>query len=158
MVRIVLHEPCSFDKGGAHALSSARSKMLLHNLCVPTKRRKDPKQADPITAAMGKRLRAAREQKGWTQAQLSEKTGWRQSDADNGKATGISPSAVGNYEQGTRRFSLEEAEVFASVFELPSAYFLVVVDEHEAEVILAIRKRSSGAPDLSRPARRPTRS
>jgi hypothetical protein len=75
-----------------------------------------------------------------TQVEVSAETGWRQEDADHGKAIGISPSQLGNYEQGTRRFQQEEAEQFSRVFGLPSAYFLVVIDDREAEVLMAIRR------------------
>lgn len=151
-----LHEPCSSRKRGPHALSSEDGKKPLHNLCVATKRKKPKGGLDPITAEMARRLRQSRKDRDWTQEELAEQTGWKHEDADDGRALGVSPSAIGNYEQGTRRFSHEEAETFGRVFGLPSAYFLVVVDEHEAEVILAIRKRTepprpSSAKRTSRP-------
>lgn len=153
-----LHEPCSSRKSPSHALLSEDSATALHNPCMATKRKKQKGGLDPITAEMARRLKGAREERGWTQAELAERTGWRQADADNGKAVGIGPSAIGNYEQGSRRFSQEEAEIFGRVFGRPSAYFLVVVDEHEAEVILAIRKRSSVEPSSVPGAKRPNRS
>lgn len=159
MTTTLLHEPCRFGKGPAHDLSSARRYPALHNLCVATKRKKQQKgDIDPITAEMARRLRECRKARGWSQADLAEATGWRQEDADNGRAAGISPSAIGNYEQGTRRFSHEEAEIFARALEMPSAYFLVVVDAHEAEVILAIRKRSPAPPGAASTKRSTSRS
>lgn len=110
----------------------------MHNSCMAAKGKK---KRDPIGQEMGRRLAACRKERGWSQAELAARTGWTLEDAEAGKPKGLSPSAIGNYEQGTRRIRNEEAEIFAQIFGLPSAYFLVVVDETEAEVIIAIRKR-----------------
>jgi transcriptional regulator with XRE-family HTH domain len=58
---------------------------------------------DPIGLEMGRRIRVERTAKNWTQEELAKATGWRQADADEGKALGLSPSRIANYEQGTRR-------------------------------------------------------
>jgi transcriptional regulator with XRE-family HTH domain len=94
---------------------------------------------DPVGLEMGRRIRIERAAKGWTQEELSKATGWRQTDADEGKAIGLSPSRIANYEQGTRRLDTEEAEVLAQVFDMPSAYFLTAVSAHEARVLQALR-------------------
>lgn len=48
----------------------------------------------------GKRLREAREERGWTQAKLSEET-----------SPTLSPSRIANYEQGTRAIKQREAVI-----------------------------------------------
>lgn len=126
---------------------------------MPSKRKKGGKgKPDAVTLEMARRLRQCRKARNWTQADVAKAIGWRQEDADQGKAVGISPSGIGNYEQGTRRFSNEEAEMFGRAFDLPSAYFLVAVDEHEAEVILAMRRRDPTPPRQPSIARRSSRS
>lgn len=130
-----LHVPCSWRKPDKHEAFSEELARKVHNLCM------SKKKDDPIAKEMGRRLAESRTARGWTQAQLAKLTGWRLEDAEAGKAKGISPSRIGNYEQGTRRFKNEEAEILGEVFGLPAAYFLVVLDEHEAEVIIAMRKR-----------------
>lgn len=99
----------------------------------------DKAAADKIGIEMGRRVREARLARDWTQEDLAKQTGWRQADADHGKARGLSPSRIANYEQGTRRLDNEEADILEGVFGLPSAYFLAAIDAHEAQVLQAIR-------------------
>jgi transcriptional regulator with XRE-family HTH domain len=100
----------------------------------------DKEPPDPIGAEMGRRIAGQRVSRGWTQRRLAEETGWKQEDADVGRAQGLSPSRIANYEQGERRIDLEEAEIFARIFDgLTSAYFLGALDERESRVIHAMR-------------------
>ena len=108
---------------GPHALCMAKPKL------------------DPIAKEMAKRVRDQRKARKWTQLELAEATGWTAADDDAGKAKGYSPSRIGNYEQGIRRLGIEEAEVFEDTFGLPSAYFLTVIDEREAQVVAAMRSK-----------------
>lgn len=148
------HETCSERKGARHVLFSDHGRRGPHNSCVAGRRKKDDKH-DPIAAEMGRRLADCRKRMNWTQAALAEQTGWKPEDADAGTAQGVAPSAIGNYEQGTRRIGNEQAEIFGRIFGLPSAYFMVVVDEHEAEIIIALRKRAPTPPGSSTRRRQP---
>lgn len=97
-------------------------------------------QPDPIGLEMGRRIRELRAARGETQEQLAKATGWRVADADVGKAKGLSPSRIANYEQGTRRIAVEEAEILASLSDgLTAAYFLCAATEREARVQYAMR-------------------
>lgn len=87
---------------------------------------------------MGRRLRDARQAKGWSQSQLAAFTGWK-----SGGTKGVSPGAIGNYEQGTRPIPPHRAEIFGSVLGLPSAYFLCQITHEEAQVIAALRAARS---------------
>lgn len=102
---------------------------------------RDDKNGDPIAKEMGQRIAAARKERGWTQDRLAHETGWRQADADHGRARGLSPSRLGNYEQGTRRLDVEEAEILSGVFGLPAAYFLAAITRYEADILVAIQTR-----------------
>lgn len=86
----------------------------------------------------GRRLRAEREAKGLSQSQLAAYTGWRR-----GGKSGLSPAAIGNYEQGTRRVRAEPAAILERVFGLPAAYFTAEISREEAEVLAALRARRS---------------
>jgi transcriptional regulator with XRE-family HTH domain len=104
-------------------------------------RKKRGKPPEPVAKEMAKRIRDQRKAREWTQLDLAKATGWVESDADDGASSGYSPSRIGNYEQGTRRLGIEEAELFGRTFDLPAAYFLTVIDEHEARVIQAMRRK-----------------
>lgn len=106
-----------------------------------TKKPATTEKRDPIALEMGRRLAECRDARGWTQAKLAAETGWTVEDAEAGQAKGLSPSRIANYEQGLRRIGHEEAEIFGRIFAKPAAYFLVVIDEHEAEILIAMRKR-----------------
>lgn len=61
-------------------------------------------------------------------------TGWR-----HGKGGGITPAAIGNYEQGIRNVSRENARLLANVFGLPAGYFTGDLSPEEARMIKAYR-------------------
>lgn len=85
----------------------------------------------------GQRIRAAREANGWSQKDLSKATGWKTDTAF--RTNCLTPSAIGNYEQGKRRVDLERAQILTRVF--PSyhpAYFMGAISEHESRVIVAV--------------------
>jgi transcriptional regulator with XRE-family HTH domain len=92
-------------------------------------------ERDPIAALCGKRIAQCREARGWSQKELSQRTGYRP------LKDGLSPQRISNFEQGTRRVRLEEAETIAAVFtEFPAAYFMGAIDEKEARVVMAMRR------------------
>lgn len=82
-------------------------------------------------AETGKRLREERKARGWSQAELAARC--------RGIGTGLTPAAIGNYEQGTRVISREKARILEAVFGLPSAYFLGELTKEEALIIAALR-------------------
>ena len=86
----------------------------------------------------GRRLKSEREAKGMSQSQLAAYTGWRR-----GSKKGLSPAAIGNYEQGSRRIRAEPAAILENVFGLPAAYFTGEISREEAEVLAALRSRRS---------------
>lgn len=98
--------------------------------------RRDP----AIAKESGRRIREAREARKWSQKDLSEAMGWK--DTDGRQPVGaLKPSAIGNYEQGSRRVNWEEAVALAKVFtEFPPAYFMAVISEAEAAVLSAMSK------------------
>lgn len=94
---------------------------------------------DPLDIEMGRRLREARERRQWSQEKLAVETGWK---IDKPVPTGaMHPSSVAMYERGERRLPIEIAQTLSRIFELPTAYWLAVVDEYEAEVLQALQKR-----------------
>ncbi len=74
----------------------------------------------------GRRVRAARNARHWSMAKLAEKTG-------------LSGSAIGMIEQGRRPVLHEFAQALESVFDLPAAYWMGTITEHEAYVLAAMR-------------------
>ena len=114
-----LHDPCRHIKSDAHEPFSEGVARPMHNSCMA----KPKQEKDAISIEMGKRLAKCRKSRGWSQAELAAQTGWTQEDADEGRAAGFSPSRIGNYEQGSRRFSNEEAELFGRVFDLPTSWY-----------------------------------
>lgn len=84
-------------------------------------------------AELGRRVKEEREARGWTQAELHRRC--RRFDG------GISPGAIGNYEQGTRPVSMRKAKILEAVFNLPAAYFLGLLTKEEALVISALREK-----------------
>lgn len=132
---VLIHVPCSSGKSLLHTSFSETPARRVHNSCMATK-----KEKDPVAVEMGRRLAKCRKELDWSQARLAGETGWTQEDADAGQAIGFSPSRIGNYEQGSRRFKIEEAELFGRIFGRSPAYFLVLIDEREDDVIIAMRK------------------
>lgn len=63
----------------------------------------------------GRRLKGAREAKGWTLLELSKRTGGL-----------LSSSRLGNYEQGTRMLGIREALALHGVLGVQPAYLLCV--------------------------------
>jgi transcriptional regulator with XRE-family HTH domain len=108
----------------------------LHNSCMP--------ENDAIAVERGARLKRARKAKDWTQDQLARRTGW----APDRPTGGLSPSRIANFEQGTRRIGHEEAAVFESVFQVPAAYFMVLLDHREADIIATLRGLTGRASEL----------
>lgn len=88
----------------------------------------------PTATALGRRLRAARLAKGWTQAQLGELL--LESDDPNTAAPRIS-----RYERGMHTPDLDTIERLAKLLDLPAAYF-VANSEVVAEAILVISQLS----------------
>lgn len=120
-----------------HELASERRGPRRHNPCVTDKNGKDAR--DPLDMEMGRRLRLAREARGWSQEKMAEQSGWK---PDKPVPRGaMHPSSVAMYERGERRLPIEIAQTLSRVFELPTPYWLAVIDEYEAEVLQAIQKR-----------------
>lgn len=99
--------------------------------------KKDDEGKDEIAMRSGKRIRACRQEHGWSQEELAKQTGYV---VDETKVGASSPSSIGMYEQGRRRIGFEEAEVFAKLFpEWPHpAYFMGVITDKEARVLIAL--------------------
>lgn len=95
---------------------------------------------DPIAQEMGRRIYEERVKRGWSQYELGAATGYDHK-ADN--PVGISGSAIGNYEQGTRRITIDRALIFERVFGLPAAYFLCLLSKEEALIIKTMREARS---------------
>jgi transcriptional regulator with XRE-family HTH domain len=85
---------------------------------------------------MGHRLREARKKRGWSLSQLSAET-----------RDVLSKSRISNYEQGTRRPGVEQAEVLALALGTVSASYLLDLDEEgfvtEEERALLVRYRET---------------
>lgn len=66
---------------------------------------------------IGRRIRDARNRKGWSQEELARETGW------------LKKSRIGNYEQGTRTPGPEEARALANPLGVSAAWILCVDDD-----------------------------
>lgn len=88
----------------------------------------------PTATVLGRRLRAARLAKGWTQAQLGERL--LGLDDPNTAAPRIS-----RYERGMHKPDLDTIERLAKLLDLPAAYFMATSDV-VAEAILVISQLS----------------
>jgi transcriptional regulator with XRE-family HTH domain len=103
--------------------------------------------ADDIVATeMGRRLKQCRKLADWTQERLSRETGWVPDVPDGDQPAALSPSRIGNFEQGKRRIGLEEAKILERVFRIPAGYFLFELDTRESAVVAALRGLRSVIP------------
>lgn len=110
----------------------------VHTLCMAQKGKNLP---DEVALECGRRLAECRNAKGMTQADLSKATSYRD------RKSGLSPSRIGNFEQGTRRIRLEEAEILARVFtNYPAAYFMGAVSKRESKMLIALRTEDNPVP------------
>jgi transcriptional regulator with XRE-family HTH domain len=93
-----------------------------------------------IMRLAGARLREAREAHGLSQAELSEEV--KKLDGS------ISPSAIGNYEQGTRMFKLQQATLFGKVLGVAPAFLLLAEGEdvHLSDEEVALIKNYRAIP------------
>lgn len=82
-----------------------------------------------------RRIREAREGRGWSQSELARYTGWTPEKPE----VGVSPQAIGNYEQGQRIPHRAKAQRLGEVFQLPPEYFTGYMTLEEAKVMYAIR-------------------
>lgn len=87
-----------------------------HNLCV-AKGKKTPENL-----ISGQRLREARGDR---------------SQSEFAKLLGISPSRLGNYEQGTRKLPIRLAARAQQAIGIPAAYLIGLVDEADRELLMA---------------------
>lgn len=129
-----------------HEWRSAMHHLSLHTLCMA--------KVDPIARESGKRIRAARKRRGWSQEELARRTGWIQDKPTQAQPNALGPSRIGNFEQGTRRVGLEEARILERVLERPAPYFMGVISEREAAVLAALRHPSGdsgGSPAMNIP-------
>lgn len=101
--------------------------MYLHTSCMA--------QEDLIALESGARLKRCRKGMGWTQEELALATGW----TSKKPSTGLSPSRIANFEQGTRRIRHEEARALERVFDIPAAYFMALLDQRETDIVSTLR-------------------
>jgi transcriptional regulator with XRE-family HTH domain len=97
------------------------------------------KAKNPLDVLSGERIREARESRNWSQERLAAESGWKK-DKPTPKGS-MHPSSVAMYERGERRLPREIADTLSRMFNLPAAYWLGVIDEYEAEVLQAVKKR-----------------
>jgi transcriptional regulator with XRE-family HTH domain len=85
---------------------------------------KTAKKAAAVRA--GNRIRAAREERGWTLAELAVRTGGV-----------LAPNRISNYEQGLREPDIATAELLATALHVPAAWLLGVIDPIDRELLTA---------------------
>lgn len=93
-----------------------------HNLCMA----KGKKTAEGVEA--GQRIKATREQLGWSLAYLSRQV--------NKALTG---PAIGNYEQGTRKINMRIARLLGTAMGAHPAYLMGLLDEDEHRFLKALK-------------------
>jgi transcriptional regulator with XRE-family HTH domain len=103
---------------------------LAHTPCMPT---------DRVAEETGARLKRCRDALELTQRELAIETGWTDKKPDRAQPNALSPSRIGNFEQGARRIGPEEAAILERVFRVPGPYFMGILDERETDVIAALR-------------------
>ena len=95
--------------------------------------------SDPIAREAGRRIQECRAERGMRQEDLAIATGWRKDLAAEEQAPDVlSPSRIGNFEQGTRRIGYEEAIVLQRVFRRPAAWFMAAITYPEAKLLAAL--------------------
>lgn len=109
----------------------------MHTLCMA---RENKSSRDPIALLSGKRIREARKARGMSQEELSKATGWTALKPSQAQRQALSPTRIANFEQGTRRVGVEEADILSRVLGFPLPYWMGVVSEQEATVLAALRK------------------
>lgn len=83
---------------------------------------------DDLYIRIGERIKQAREERGWTQAQL-------------GEALGYSQAAVGNYELGRRQVGIDDLYRIAEALNKPYSFFLGVDRQVEEETKREVEQR-----------------
>ena len=84
-----------------------------HNPCMSKEPPRDPDVKTAFAVRAGHRIKDRRVERGWTQRELSERTGHK-----------LSPSRIANYEQGTREPGIQEAEILAQAMHVQAAYLM----------------------------------
>jgi transcriptional regulator with XRE-family HTH domain len=105
MIETSVHEPCFFSTTEIH-------KLFLH-----AEARRNYAYSMDISTEIGRRIKAARKGKNWSQQDLSA------------HCQGMSKSRISNYEQGTRRPGVEEAKELASALGVSAAFLLCLEDD-----------------------------
>lgn len=120
-----------------HLLFSDVDNSPQHTLCMV---KQGVANTDPVAALSGKRIREGREARNWTQEDLAKATGWVPDKPSRAQKAALSHSRIANFEQGTRRVGLEEAQILAGALGMPAPYFMGVISDQEAAVLAALRQ------------------
>lgn len=95
---------------------------------------------DEIALTSGQRVKAARNERQWSQKDLAQATGWTPEKPSQAQTAALSPSRIANFEQGTRRVGVEEAAILSRVLGYPPPYWMGVISEQEAALIETLRR------------------
>jgi transcriptional regulator with XRE-family HTH domain len=126
-----------------HLLFSDADNSPQHTLCMA---KQGVANMDPVAALSGKRIREGREARSWTQEDLAKATGWMPDKPSRAQKQSLSQSRIANFEQGTRRVGLEEAQILAEALGMPAPYFMGVISDQEAAVLAALRQNERKDP------------